>query len=275
MEVSFAAIDQNNVSHSKFMTYSYETDSYYYARLAFYFEIVQEAAGLHAACRGCSIPEMHKEGKTWVITRSQIHIDRYTRWPETISIETWAQKPLRLHLPRVIRGVDEKKEPVFTATTFWAVLDIEHNGRPCRPGVISERIGQPPEELEQYNLDVDLKRRPTYEESGCTTLSVYKPTIQYLDSDSNQHINNISYLNWAMESLPDAFRNRVKVSDIDVSWIRQTFAGDTITVYTGSLDAEAFQSETPVLFHKIVRTEKDLSKTTVWEGMTTWQKRPE
>ena len=275
MKINPEAIDSNNVAHSQFMTYSYETDSFYYARLAFYFEIVQEAAGYHAACRGCSIPEMHKEGKTWVITRSHIHIDRYTRWPETIAVETWAQNPIRLHLPRVIRGIDEENKPVFTATTYWAVLDLAHNGRPCRPGDISERIGRPPVDLETYNLDVDLKRRPTYEESGCITLSVYKPTIQYLDSDSNQHINNISYLNWAMESLPDAFRDRVKVSDIDVSWVRQTFAGDIITVYTGSMDAQAFESETPTLFHKIERTETDLSKTTVWEGMTTWQRRPD
>jgi acyl-ACP thioesterase len=273
MKINREAVDSNNVAHSQFMTYSYETDSFYYAKLAFYFEIVQEAAGYHAACRGCSIPEMHKEGKTWVITRSHIHIDRYTIWPEIISVQTWAQNPFRLHLPRVIKGVDDNDNPVFTATTYWAVLDLDHNGRPCRPGDISERIGRPPVDREEYNLDVDLKRRPTYEESGCTTLSVYKPTIQYLDSDSNQHVNNISYLNWALESLPNTFRDRLKVLDADVSWVRQTFAGDDITVYTGSLDDQAFQGEAPVLFHKIERTEKDLTKTTVWEGMTTWKTR--
>jgi acyl-ACP thioesterase len=272
MKINEEAVDSNNVAHSQFTTYSYETDSFYYARLAFYFEIVQEAAGYHAACKGCSIPQMHKEGKTWVITRSRIKINRYTVWPETIFVETWAQNPIRLHLPRVVRGFDENKEPLFTATTYWAILDLEHNGRPCRPENMSARIGLPPKEEEEYNLDVNLERRPTYDDSNGIPVSVYKPTIQYLDSDSNQHVNNISYLNWAMESLADTFRDTYKVLEADVTWVRQTFSGDDITVYTASL---ATRDESPVLVHKIERTEQDQSKTIVWEGMTTWQKRPE
>src|SRR5690554_5289778 len=97
-------IDERNVAHSTFATYSYETDCFSDARLAFYFQVVQEAAGTHAASRGCSIPEMHKEGKTWVITRSQMEVFRYTRWPEVLKVETWAQEPIRLHLPRVVRA---------------------------------------------------------------------------------------------------------------------------------------------------------------------------
>ncbi|WP_320130493.1 acyl-ACP thioesterase domain-containing protein [uncultured Sphaerochaeta sp.] len=274
MKLNIEAIDGNNVAHSQFMTYTYETDSFYYARLAFYFEIVQEAAGYHAAARGCSIPELHEEGKTWVITRTHIHVDRYTIWPEVISVETWAQKPMHLYLPRIIKGYDENKKPVFSAITYWAVLDLGRNGRPCRPEEISKKIGQPPADLPQYNLDSELKRRTTYDASECTTLSVYKPTIKYLDSDSNQHVNNISYLNWALESLPNTFRDTFKVCEADVSWIRQTYSGENVTVYTGSIDPLGFKSENPVLFHKIERTEQDQSKTIVWEGMTTWGKRP-
>lgn len=262
-------IDENNIAHSSFITYSYETDCFSQARLAFYFEIVQEAGGNHAAIRKCSIADLQAEEKTWVITRSKIHVDRYTQWPEQIEVETWAQDPIRLHLPRVVQAFDKDHTPVFQAKTYWAILDLE-SGRPCRPGDMAQRIALPPEIRKK---DMMLSRRSTYEESGCITLVSYKPKIQYLDTDRNLHVNNISYLNWALESLPTEFRNRAKISDADVSWIRQTFGGDELIVYTGSLDAEALFCDTPVLYHKIERKETDGKLTIVWEGTTTWMHR--
>ena len=263
------SIDAHNVAHSQFTTYSYETDAFFDARLAFYFQIVQEAAGNHSAERGCSIPILHEEGKTWVITRSKMEVHRYTHWPERVCVETWAQEPIRLHLPRVIRSFDEQGEPIFTAKTYWALIDLER-GRPIRPSTMVERIGLAPQEMQ---MDLSLTKRLTYEDSGCTTLVSYKPKIQYLDTDSNLHVNNISYLNWALESLPSEFRNRAKVAQADVSWIRQTFSGDDITVLTGSEDEKILFGDEGLLYHKIERKEKDGSKTTVWEGTTRWEKR--
>lgn len=262
-------IDEHNRAHSRFTTYSYETDSFFDARLAFYFQIVQEAAGNHSAVRGCSIPALHKEGKTWVITRSKIDVHRYSHWPEQVIVETWAQEPIRLHLPRVVRSFDEQGEPLFTAKTYWALIDLER-GRPCRPTTMSERIGLPPLKMQ---MDLSLTGRTTYDDSGCTTLVSYKPKIQYLDTDSNLHVNNISYLNWALESLPAEFRNRAKVAHADVSWIRQTFSGDDITVFTGCGNEKIFSAEEGLLYHKIERNEKDGGRTIVWEGTTRWEDR--
>ncbi len=263
------SIDEHNVAHSQFTTYSYETDSFFDARLAFYFQIVQEAAGNHSAVRGCSIPTLQQEGKTWVITRSKIEVHRYSRWPEQVIVETWAQEPIRLHLPRVVRSFDEGGEPIFTAKTYWALIDLER-GRPIRPTTLVERIGLPPSEMQ---IDLSLTHRLTYDDSHCTTLVSYKPKIQYLDTDSNQHVNNISYLNWALESLPSEFRNRAKVAQADVSWIRQTYSGDDITVFTGSEDEKILFGDEGLLYHKIVRKEKDGGMTTVWEGTTRWENR--
>lgn len=263
------SIDEHNRAHSQFTTYSYETDCFFDARLAFYFQIVQEAAGNHAAVRGCSIPTLHEEGKTWVITRSKIEVHRYTHWPEQVLVETWAQEPIRLHLPRVVRSFDEQQGPIFTAKTYWALIDLQ-SGRPCRPTTMSERIGLPPPEMQ---MDLSLTGRLTYDDSHSTTLVTYKPKIQYLDTDSNQHVNNISYLNWALESLPAEFRNRAKVAEADVSWMRQTFSGDDLTVFTGSLDEKALSGDEGLLYHKIVRNEKDGSMSTVWEGTTRWESR--
>ncbi|NCC66258.1 MAG: acyl-ACP thioesterase, partial [Spirochaetia bacterium] len=256
-----------------FTTYSYETDSYSEARLAFYFEVVQEAAGTHAAQRGCSIPDMHKEGKTWVITRSQIEIFRYSRWPEVLDVETWAQDPIRLHLPRAVRAFDKSGAPVFLAKTYWAVLDVSSN-RPLRALDMAQRIGVPPKEDFDHQLDMKLAR-PEDDTESMHLLSTFKPRISYLDTDRNQHVNNISYLNWALDSLPASFRDRLKVSQADVSYLRQTFLEDDVMVYTYSEEKDAFFKNEARLAHRIERTEKEGSKTVVWEGKTVWKLREE
>ncbi|WP_332446566.1 acyl-[acyl-carrier-protein] thioesterase [Sphaerochaeta sp.] len=267
-----AMIDDGNVAHSAFTTYSYETDCFAEARLAFYFQIVQEVAGMHAAQRGCSIPAMHKEGKTWVITRSHMEVFRYTQWPEPITVETWAQQPIRLHLPRAVKGYDGQGNPLFVAKTHWAILDLD-TARPCRPLDMSLRIGLPPLEDEAHHLDMNLPKRSVLETGELTHVSAYKPSIAYLDTDRNHHVNNISYLNWALESLPPEFRNRYKVVVADLSFQRQTFLGDDLTVHTFSLDPNALEAKNPQLEHQIIRTEADGGTTVVWEGSTKWNPR--
>ena len=265
-------IDEQNVAHSTFATYSYETDCFTDARLAFYFQVVQEAAGTHAASRGCSIPEMHKEGKTWVITRSHMEVFRYTRWPEVLKVETWAQEPIRLHLPRVVRAFDAAGKLLFIAKTFWAILDLER-GRPCRPKDMSLRIGLPPSEDTEHSVDMRLENNRHGEDEPLHRLAVHTPKITYLDTDRNLHVNNISYLTWALESLPSDFRNRCKATEVDVSYLRQTFLEDAVVVYTESKDPDALQKDTPLLHHRIIRKEEDGSETVVWAGSTRWKRR--
>ncbi|MGE4464207.1 acyl-[acyl-carrier-protein] thioesterase [Sphaerochaeta sp.] len=274
MSNDLLTIDESNVAHSSFVTYSYETDCFSDARLAFYFQVVQEAAGMHAAQRGCSIPAMHEEGKTWVITRSQMEVERYTRWPEVLNVETWAQEPIRLHLPRVVRAFDQAGNLVFTTRTQWAILDLA-NGRPCRPLDMATRIGLPPKEDTVHHLEMLLAKRPSLAEDERVLLTSSRPVISYLDTDRNQHVNNISYMNWALDSLPSAFRNRLKVCAADFSYLRQTFLGDELLVSTFGRNNDVLLEESAELDHIIERRESDGSRTLVWEGSTKWKKREE
>ena len=274
MSNELVTIDEHNVAHSSFVTYSYETDCFSDARLAFYFQVVQEAAGMHAAQRGCSIPAMHEEGKTWVITRSQMEVERYTRWPEVLEVETWAQEPIRLHLPRVVRAFDQAGNLLFTTRTQWAILTLE-NGRPCRPLDMATRIGLPPTEDTEPRQERNLEKRPSLPENERVLLTSSRPAISYLDTDRNQHVNNISYLNWALDSLPSSFRNRLKVSQADVSFLRQTFLGDELLVSTFGKSNDVLLQDCAELEHIIERRESDGSRTLVWEGSTKWKKREE
>jgi medium-chain acyl-[acyl-carrier-protein] hydrolase len=268
-------INDDNVYQADFITYTYNTDAHYHARLAFYFQMLQEAAGHHAALKGCSIPQLNTEGRTWVVTRTQMDVHRYAPWPEQLFLETWAQPGHKLHFPRGTAVHDAQGEAILTAMSWWAVLDIEHNFRPVRPQEITDRIGSPSSADSRHFFDPALAKRVPYEDVPVIDLYTFKPQISYLDTDFNKHVNNISYIGWMIDSLPVPFLDAYKVAHIDVSWLHQTFRDDDITVYTGATDLRETEKDRPVLYHKIERTEPDGSTTKVWEATTVWAPRSE
>ncbi|MGI6433478.1 MAG: hypothetical protein ACOXZ4_06570 [Sphaerochaetaceae bacterium] len=66
--------------------------------------MVQEVAGSHAHHIGVSIPQLQKQNKTWVVTRTRMNIFAYASWPANLSFRTLASNPLETlfpsHLPR-------------------------------------------------------------------------------------------------------------------------------------------------------------------------------
>lgn len=263
------AISAENIASLRFNTYSFETDSLGAAQTAFYLRIVQEAAGLHAAMRGCSIMDLHAEGKTWVITRNRIEIFGYTRWNEQIHVNTWAQEPIRLHLPRIVEGYAADGSPLFRAKTLWAIIDLK-NSRPLRPQEMNERIGlvKDPSRIIDMNLP-----RPNIDLEALHQLGTYKPRVTYLDTDRNQHINNVSYLSWVLEALPAEFRTTYKVKSADVLYQKQTFLDDELFVHTYATDENGYNEETPSLISTIVRQTGDDEEEIVFTAYTDWKKR--
>ena len=271
MPNDLVTISEENIASLRFTTYSFETDSLGAAQTAFYLRLVQEAAGLHAAMRGSSIIDLHAEGKTWVITRNQIEIFNYTRWNEQIYVNTWAQEPIRLHLPRIVEGYTADGVLLFRAKTFWAIIDLER-GRPLRPQDMSERIGliKDPSKVIDMNLS-----RPNIDLDSLHHLATYKPRVTYLDTDRNQHINNISYLSWILEALSTEFRTTYKITEADVFYQKQTFLDDRVFVHTYAKDQDAFDTEHPSLVSTVVRTTEDGSTEVVFTAHTQWKRRSE
>ncbi len=268
---ALATIDEKAVAHSRYATYSYETDRYNRARLGFYFSIIQEAAGVHAAIRGLSITDMREEGKTWVITRNITTVHRYARWGEVVSVKTWAAAPIRLHLPRIIEGYDKEGDLLFRTTTLWAILDIE-TGRPQRPQDYSSRMTLPDPGDADHPTILTLPK-PIHKEEDLVLVDRTAVVPTYDDTDRNLHVNNLSYLNWALGALPSRFRDQYNTCLIDASFLRQTFLGDELAVCTWAHGEEVFEAKEPALFHQIIRTEEDGGETVVWEGSSHWKLR--
>lgn len=266
-------VGPDHIFRTRFSTTATETDPHFQARLGFYFAIAQELAGLHSAWARLSLPETLRMGKTWVVLRTRIHVNRYTNWAEDVMGETWIEPPKGLHFMRCIRGLDEDDKTLFEGISTWAYLDVA-NQRPIRPGEVIDDFPAPLETDTRHVYPFELPHRaPMWGSSDPRELYSGSPVINLTDTDGNHHVNNLSYVSWSLNVLPHSFLMAYKVRDIDVSWIKQTYLDDRITVHAGSVQEDPFHQEQPELFFKIVRHEKDGSQTIVFEGYSQWEKR--
>lgn len=262
-------LSENNVFVEEYMPFTFNCDSHLLANLDWCFEVVQEIAGYHSSLLKCSIYDLNDQGLTWVISRENIEIFKYPKWREPVIVSTWAELPFRrILVPRIVEAKDKDGNLLFKATTLWAILDI-NTKRPIEPTHILEKIGVPSEARDRK---FHINKREFFNDD-LPILSTTTPIINYSDTDFNKHVNNISYIRWVLRSMPNSFRDKYIVKNIDVSWLKETFIKDKVQMITNSAAPLALEGENPIFNHKLIREEENGSKTVVFEAKSHWQKR--
>lgn len=185
--------------------------------LATYF---QEAAGRHAAELGVSMQDLLADGKAWVLARLRMEVDRLPEWEDEITIETWPSGLDRLYATREFVFVDDEDRELARGTSAWLVIDTERR-RPLRPPSVLYDIDVPdrPAPLERDAVDFSppsaVDRERTF-------------SVRYHDLDLNRHVNNVRYLEWALETLPPAMLDERRCVELALQFEAETTLGDFV-----------------------------------------------
>ena len=264
-------IDENGIGHDTMCVRSTDTDRFFKGKIPFFFSMLQEASAKHSTLQHCGIPEMvSTENKTWVIVRAKMTIERLPDWMENIEIETWPEEPYRLFAPRMVTGKGEDGSEIFTAVSHWVVIDIDRK-RPIKPDEALKYFQIPDKSVRYINPDIGRLR--IADDFKGFRLPDFVPQMNYYDTDTNGHINNVSYINWMTDAFPFSFQDSHRLSTIDCHWVKQTFDGDEIAVETYSENENPLDTDNPVFFTRIVKKEADGSLTSVFEAETAWTRR--
>lgn len=259
---------ENGIYSDDIQVYNYYMDPFGSARIGYYFVVLQEAAGSHAYACNAGLSHLQKEGKTWVVSRTKMTVSRYIGWPASFRVQTWAQEPYKFYCPRATQALDASGNELFCAMSHWAVVDLKTR-RPLNPQGILARF----EPKSAASGSPELGKRVSFNQHEFETMFTYQPTIHYNDMDLNGHVNNIVYLDWMLDSLPFSFRDAYKVSQIDISYLAETYRDDSILVYTGLFREDSLSAQEPQLVHCVFRLLADGGKETLSVAKTSWQKR--
>ena len=165
---------------------------------------------------------LNQHRTAWMLTNWQIHILRRPEYCEEIEIITWASGfkffiGKRSFLIRTIGG-----EPLVYALSDWAYVNVDE-GRPEK--------NVPDKEIEAYGLDTPIEKRFSefgISETEADQILKGKIDIGFLENgdsndisrprsiivsgehlDTNQHVNNAQYVNFATSILPADYRTNI------------------------------------------------------------------
>ncbi len=198
--------------------HTHHCDPHLSARLPYFFQIVQEGAATHAMLSGCSNPDFEKIGKAWVLSKIHINVSSYPVWSDEITLETWIQPTRRFYAPREARAVDARGNVLFRTMAYWVIINIETR-RPERPDQFLDMIGLSQDRSRW--TDTTLGKVPRLDPD--TEDTCFTPQIQYRDIDSVGHVNNISYLEWMLESMEPSYQEDFLPCEFEINFTAESF----------------------------------------------------
>ncbi|KAH7572332.1 hypothetical protein JRO89_XS04G0239300 [Xanthoceras sorbifolium] len=187
---------------------------------------LQETALNHVKTAGLlgdgfgSTPEMCKKNLIWVVTRMQVMVDRYPTWGDVVQVETWVGASGKNGMRRDWLIRDCKTGQTLTrASSVWVMMNK-----------LTRRLSKMPDEvrgeIEPYFMNSD----PVVDEDGRKLPKLDDNTADYVrrgltprwsDLDVNQHVNNVKYIGWILESAPQAILESHELASMTLEYRRE------------------------------------------------------
>lgn len=156
-------------------------------------ESMQEVAGVHSALLGCGRDDLLRQDTVWVLSRCEIHMNRYPVLGEQVTVATYPMPVRRYFFPRYFVFTDHRGELIGSAGSLWLLLDI-HTRHMLPPGNVARLIPD--------NSDLSIPNilpATVGALQGDEFVSEYHPV--YADLDVNGHVNNTRYADWLCNAL--------------------------------------------------------------------------
>lgn len=209
-------MDSKYYYSEQFKIRSNEVDTNGNARLQSICNLLQEVAGNHALKLNFDISQLMEKDLTWVLHRLHIVMDQMPKWRETITIKTWPSSGDTLRAYRDFQILDEDDNEIGRSLSYWLMLNT-NSRRPVR--MPQEVLNMAPKKVEHV-LDIKSDRLSALDESTDSK----EFSVRRSDLDLNNHVNNVQYIGWALETLPPG----IAIREIDMEFRAECLLGDTV-----------------------------------------------
>ncbi|KAK6941566.1 Acyl-ACP-thioesterase, N-terminal [Dillenia turbinata] len=166
-------------------------------------------------------PEMAKRNLIWVVAKMQVLVDKYPMWGDAVQLDTWVCTSGKNGMRRDWVVSDYKTGEILTrASSVWVMMN-KHTRRLSKiPDEVREEIMpyfmtcHPPPVAE------DSRKLPKLDDNTadyvCRGLSP-----RWSDLDVNQHVNNVKYIGWILESAPRSILESHELFSITLEYRRE------------------------------------------------------
>ena len=204
-----------------FKVRSYECGPDGVATLPTICNFLQEAASMNAETLGFSKTDFDSAGEniSWVLTRLVVRMDRYPKWEDEISVETFPRGGRKIVAWRDFEIFDTAGARIGAASSEWMLIDLATR----RIVAVPESVFAAADPADAPVLgEMPFTKFKFPASSGAQPLAF---RAQKSHIDLNGHVNNVHYIEWMLEPCADAHP-----SEMEVVFRSETFAGDDVLV---------------------------------------------
>ena len=174
--------------------------------------ILQEAAAVASDERGFSFKTIEKTGVCWILTGWRLEFFARPEWNSPLTVHTW---------PRSVDGfMSERDFEIFSdgqrvarATSRWFLINPS-TGRITR---VTDAVRNAYDIDERRLFDTDI---PANGISLPDAQVTYTHVVSRGDIDTYRHVNNLRYLDFALEALPESVYDALPAS-MDIVYRKQ------------------------------------------------------
>lgn len=209
---------------------------------------LQDTAVYHADSLGDGVNSVDKTHTVWLLLNWKIRVFDRPKCEDKIKINTWARKMEKCYSLRDFE-IFSGNNKVAIATSRWVLVN-------AKTGKI-ERVSE--ELKEKYNL-ID---QCVFEDKMVEKLKepenmqlMYEDTIGRTRIDTNNHLNNLYYLDYAIESLPEDVYENSTFNNIEIMYKKEIKYKEKIKClykYENNEHIVAIKSEDLKTLHAIIK----------------------
>jgi medium-chain acyl-[acyl-carrier-protein] hydrolase len=188
--------------------------------------MMQEAAIVHSDLIGYSVNQVEQTRVVWLLVQWHAKLVGSAHWNEPLEVLTWPRTMEKLTSDRCFRIVNRSGETVAVAESTLLLASAD-TGRVVRiPAEVADVYPLNPEGV------FDAPTEKLHLDSGELTWSA---NVLRRDLDTNRHVNNLIYLEYAKEALPADLAER-GWREVIVRYHRQMLLGDPIRCHYGKTE---------------------------------------
>ncbi len=183
--------------------------------------LLQDIATEHAELLGLGYESLLEKGFFWVLIQQRLRLWQKPRWQQVITIKTWVSKMTGIYAIReyeIFLG-DQK---IGECSLTCMILDSKTH----KPKRISEDTYQ---SLTRKDNNLSFKaekiRLPKNQEK------IKSINVSISDLDMNQHVNNVRYSSWFLDSLSIDYHRNYSIVDYQINFSGETFLNDKIDCF--------------------------------------------
>ncbi|XP_058093129.1 palmitoyl-acyl carrier protein thioesterase, chloroplastic-like [Magnolia sinica] len=201
-------VEDRFVYRQTYVIRSYEIGPDKTATMETLMNLLQETALNHVKSSGLASAgfgathEMSLRKLIWVVTRINIQVEKYSCWGDVVEVDTWVAASGKNGMRRdwIIRDCSTQ-EIITSATSTWVIMNRETRKLSKIPEQVRKEIE--PFYIERRVIGTSNNRSKIdklNEETAESIRSGLAP--RWSDMDVNQHVNNVKYIGWILESVP-------------------------------------------------------------------------